>query len=62
MTQHRVYYTDSEDGYILCDSEKEAKEIKQDIMAGCPIDDLAHSDDIIVLDSQRSAIVKSPPN
>ena len=61
MTQHRVYYTDTEHGYILCDSQKEAKQIKQDIEDGCPIDDLAHSDDIIVLESERSAIAKSPP-
>jgi len=59
MTQHRVYFTDIEHGYIICDSEDEAKEIQQAIEDGDSIDELAHHADIKLTDGQRTATIKS---
>jgi len=59
MTQHRVYFTDIEHGYIICSDEDEAKEIQQAIEDGDPIDELAHEADIKLTDGSRTATIKS---
>ena len=62
MPQHRVYYTDTQHGYILCDSKDHANEIKQFIEDGLPLEDLASGDDIIVIESRRHGVIKSLPD
>ena len=43
MTQHRVYFTETDHGYIVCDSEEHAKEIAQELDNGCPLDEVGGS-------------------
>jgi len=59
MTQHRVYFTDIEHGYIICDSEDEAKEIQQALEDGEPIDELVHHNDLKLTGGSITATIKS---
>ena len=40
MTQHRVYFTETEYGYIVCDSKEHAEEVQQELDDGCPLDEV----------------------
>ena len=40
MTQHRIYFTETNSGYITCDSEEHAKQVQQDLDDGIPIDEI----------------------
>ena len=40
MTQHRVYFTETDHGYIICDSEDHAKEIQKGLDDGLPVDEV----------------------
>tara|TARA_B100000073_G_scaffold332955_1_gene323939 strand:+ start:72 stop:284 length:213 start_codon:yes stop_codon:yes gene_type:complete len=40
MIQHRVYFTETDLGYIICDSEDHAKEIQKDLDDGLAIDEV----------------------
>ena len=39
MTQHRVYFTETLYGYIICDSEDEAQSVQKHLEDGCPTDE-----------------------
>ena len=41
MTQHRVYFTESDSGYINCDSEEHAKQVQQELDDGLPLDEVS---------------------
>jgi len=58
MTRLRVYFTETIDGCILCDSEDEAQEIRQAIENGEPIDEVAPSENIVTIDHE----VTTPTN
>lgn len=38
MTQHRVHFTETDYGYIVCDSKEHAEEVQQKLDKGLPLD------------------------
>ena len=40
MTQHRVYFTETEYGYIVCDDKEHAEEVQQELDDGVPLDEV----------------------
>ena len=40
MTQHRVYFTETEYGYIVCDSKEDAEKVQQGLDDGLPLDEV----------------------
>jgi len=41
MTQHRVYFTETDSGYIVCDSKGHAEEVQQKLDEGLPLDEVS---------------------
>ena len=37
MTQHTVYFTETDYGYIVCDSKEHAEEVQQKLDEGLPL-------------------------
>jgi len=63
MIQHRVYFTETDHGYILCDSEKHAIEIQEHLDNGLPINEVGGS--IKYIDGEREhryAEISSQPH
>ena len=38
--QHRIYFTESDHGYIVCDSKDHAEYVRQELDNGLPLDEL----------------------
>jgi len=38
--QHRIYFTETDHGYIVCDSEDQAKHVQQQLDDGLPLDEI----------------------
>lgn len=41
MTQHRIYFTETHSGYIICDSEENVKLVRQALDDGIPLEDIS---------------------
>lgn len=52
MTQHRVYFTETNHGYVICDSEEHAKAIQEQLDDGYPLEEVGGY--IKLIDGERT--------